>query len=323
MLAQLSSFDMLLPIMISLLAFSTVALLVYGLAPTLIGRHGARRRLPMQAAGTAEGSGSLRQAATRNFWSKLVRTLEERGIALSDNNPGALRRRMLAAGYGHPDAARLYVLTRIVLTLGLPALYLFFVLTTGTDMPLVKLYAVAAFLAVLGLYAPNLWLGLRARGRQRELTNGFPDALDLMLVCVEAGLGLDAAFNRVGAEMVRSNPSLAEQLAIVTLELRAGRSREDALRGLAERSGVEEIRAFTTLLVQSERLGASIGQTLRIYAAEMRERRRMRAEEKAHRIPVLISLPLVGLMLPTMIGVLILPAAIRYVREVSPAMGGG
>src|SRR5688500_18463489 len=148
MLAQLSSFDMLLPIMISLLAFSTVALLVYGLAPTLIGRHGARRRLPMQAAGAAEGAGSLRQAATRNFWSKLVRTLEERGIALSDNNPGALRRRMLAAGYGHPDAARLYVLTRIVLTLGLPALYLFFVLTTGTNMPLMKLYAVAAFLAV-------------------------------------------------------------------------------------------------------------------------------------------------------------------------------
>ena len=323
MLAQLSSFDMLLPILISLLAFSTVALLVYGLAPTLIGRHGARRRLPMQVVGAAEGAGSLRQTATRNFWSSLVRTLEERGIALSDNNPGALRRRMLAAGYSHPDAARLYVLTRIVLTLGLPALYLFFVLTTGTDMPLVKLYAVAAFLAVLGLYAPNLWLGLRARGRQRELTNGFPDALDLMLVCVEAGLGLDAAFNRVGAEMGRSNPSLAEQLAIVTLELRAGRSREDALRGLAERSGVEEIRAFTTLLVQSERLGASVGQTLRIYAAEMRERRRMRAEEKAHRIPVLISLPLVGLMLPTMIGVLILPAAIRYVREVSPAMGGG
>lgn len=322
MFAQLSSFGMLLPILISLLAFSTVALLVYGLAPTLIGRHGARRRLPVEAIGAVEG-GSLRQNAQRTFWSTLVRALEERGIALSDSNPGVLRSRLMAAGYTHPDASRIYVLTRIALTLALPGLYLFAFLSTGTDVPLMKLYALATFLAVIGLYLPNLWIGLRTRRRQRDLTNGFPDALDLMLVCVEAGLGLDAAFNRVGAELVRSNPSLSEQLAIVTLELRAGRSREDALRGLAERSGVEEIRAFTTLLVQSERLGASIGQTLRIYAAEMRERRRMRAEEKAHRIPVLISLPLVGLMLPTMIGVLILPAAIRYVREVSPVMGGG
>ena len=143
-----------------------------------------------------------------------------------------------------------------------------------------------------------------------------------MLVCVEAGLGLESAFSRVGMEMTTSHPLLAEQFGAVVLELRAGRSREDALRRMADRAGVDEIRAFATLLVQSTKLGSSIAQTLRIYAAEMRERRRMRAEEKAHRLPVLLSVPLVTCMLPVMIGVLMLPAVIRVMRTVWPALAG-
>ena len=141
-----------------------------------------------------------------------------------------------------------------------------------------------------------------------------------MLVCVEAGLGLEAAFARVGMEMTTSHPRLAEQFGAVVLELRAGRSHEDALRRMADRAGADEIRAFATLLIQSTKLGSSIAQTLRIYASEMRERRRMRAEEKAHRLPVLLSIPLVACMLPVMIGVLMLPAAIRVVRAVLPAL---
>jgi tight adherence protein C len=136
-------------------------------------------------------------------------------------------------------------------------------------------------------------------------------------------LGLEAAFARVGMELTTSHPLLAEQIGMVVLELRAGRSREDALRRMADRAGTDEIRAFATLLIQSTKLGSSVSQTLRTYAAEMRERRRMRAEEKAHRLPVLISIPLVACMLPVMIGVLMLPAAIRVVRSVLPAMSGG
>lgn len=265
--------------------------------------------------------GSLRQERVRTFWSKLVSTLEARGLALADSDPDGLRGRMLSAGYTHPDAARIYVLVRVALTVGLPLTYLVGAPFLQRDVSLLGLYQVSALLTLAGFYIPKMYVSIRGSRRQRELTNAFPDGLDLMLVCIEAGLGLDAAFNRVGQEMVRSAPLLSEQLAIVTLELRAGRSREDALRRLADRSGVEEIRAFTTLLIQSEKLGASIGQTLRIYAAEMRERRRMRAEEKAHRIPVLISIPLVGFMLPTMIGVLMLPAVITFVRDVAPHMG--
>jgi tight adherence protein C len=175
--------------------------------------------------------------------------------------------------------------------------------------------------AVMGLYLPSLWIRAKADRRQRDIINGFPDALDLMLVCVEAGLGLEAAFSRVGMEMTRSHPLLAEQLGAVVLELRAGRSQEDALRRMADRAGADEIRAFATLLIQSHKLGSSIAQTLRVYASEMRERRRMRAEEKAHRLPVLLSIPLVCCMLPVMIGVLMIPAVIRTIRAVVPALG--
>ena len=138
--------------------------------------------------------------------------------------------------------------------------------------------------ALAGLYLPAVFIAAKADRRQREIINGFPDALDLMLVCVEAGLGLEAAFARVGMEMTNSHPTLAEQFGAVVLELRAGRSHEDALRRMADRAGADEIRAFATLLIQSSKLGSSIAQTLRVYAAEMRERRRMRAEEKAHRL---------------------------------------
>ncbi|HJS41048.1 MAG TPA: type II secretion system F family protein, partial [Sphingomicrobium sp.] len=188
---------------------------------------------------------------------------------------------------------------------------------------LLALYLYTVVAAALGLYLPALFVRAKADRRQQEIINGFPDALDLMLVCVEAGLGLEAAFARVGMEMTESHPRVAEQFGAVVLEMRAGRNREDALRRMADRAGVDEIRAFATLLIQSTKLGSSIAQTLRIYAAEMRERRRMRAEEKAHRLPVLLSIPLVACMLPVMIGVLMLPAAIRVVRAIVPALGGG
>jgi tight adherence protein C len=188
---------------------------------------------------------------------------------------------------------------------------------------MLKLYFTLVVAAALGLYLPAVFVRARADRRQQDIINGFPDALDLMLVCVEAGLGLEAAFSRVGMEMTTSHPLLSEQFGAVVLELRAGRSHEDALRRMADRAGADDIRAFATLLVQSTKLGSSISQTLRTYSSEMREKRRLRAEEKAHRLPVLISIPLVACMLPTMIGLLMLPAVIRVARNVLPALGGG
>jgi len=305
-----------------LLVFVIVVLLVTGFAPVVLNRARVRRRLP-EITGGGRGAligGSVRADRTEGFWSRLVATIERRGVSLADTKGESLRSRLIAAGYDRPEAPALYTLARIALSLGLPALFVALSLGTQGGASILKLYLMGAGLAVFGLYLPQLWVNARAARRQRDLLNGFPDALDLMLVCVEAGLGIDAAFQRVGAEIMNSHPLLAHQLATVTLELRAGRSREEAMRRMAERTGVQEIRSFATLVVQSERLGSSIAQTLRIYAAEMRERRRLRAEEKAHRLPVLLSVPLVACMLPTMIGVLMLPAAIRVIRELLPAM---
>jgi tight adherence protein C len=312
-------------LLLLVLLFALVVAAAYFVAQAIGARQTMRRRL-MEGAPAAHGTptlGSLRNERVESSWLKLVNTIEQRGISLVDTRDAALRQRLIAAGFSATYAPRLYTLLRLALVIGLPVLVLFFFGLSGSSPSLLKLYLSLVIAAAMGLYVPALFVRARADRRQRELINGFPDALDLMLVCVEAGLGLEAAFSRVGMEMTSSHPLLAEQFGAVVLELRAGRSHDDALRRMADRSGVDDIRAFCTLLIQSTKLGSSIAQTLRTYASEMREKRRMRAEEKAHRLPVLISIPLVACMLPTMIGVLMLPAAIRVVRAVLPALHGG
>lgn len=311
-------------IAILVLLFVAVVAVVFGLVATFGERQEMRERLAGSgsASGQADAAnlGGLRVHDARGAWVKLVTTIEKAGIPLVDTKDATIRSRLIAAGYAQEHAPRVYSLVRLVMVVGLPLVTFALMWASGSSPSLTKLYFIGAIAALLGLYLPNIWVRARADRRQREIINGFPDALDLMLVCVEAGLGLEAAFSRVGMEMTRSHPLLAEQLGSVVLELRAGRSQEDALRRMADRAGADEIRAFATLLIQSHKLGSSIAQTLRTYASEMRERRRMRAEEKAHRLPVLLSIPLVTCMLPVMIGVLMLPAVIRTIRVILPAM---
>ena len=304
-----------------LIVFVAVALAAMLIFSVLESYRAVRRRVADQASQASGGVRTLRSDQTQTAWIKLVNFIEQRGLSLTDTKDDQLRKKLIAAGYTNPGAPRVFTLIRLDLTLGLPITAITFSYLAAEPPGWVKLYLMAAALAVAGLYLPNLWIAAKADRRREAILNGLPDALDLMLVCVEAGLGMDAAFDRVGRDVARSHPLIAELLGLVVLELRAGRSREDALRRMADRAGIDEIRSFTTLLIQSGKLGSSIAQTLRIYAAEMREKRRMRAEEKAHRLPVLISLPLVGCMLPVMIGMLMLPAAIRVIRMLLPAMG--
>lgn len=312
-------------LLLLVLLFASVVATSYFVAQAIGARQITRRRLLEGATDShrTRVMGSLRNEQVESSWLKLVNSIEQRGISLVDTRDAALRQRLIAAGFSTTYAPRVYTLLRLALVIGLPILVLFFFGMSGSSPSLLKLYVSLVIAAAMGLYVPALFVRARADRRQRELINGFPDALDLMLVCVEAGLGLEAAFSRVGMEMTFSHPLLSEQFGAVVLELRAGRSHDDALRRMADRSGVDDIRAFCTLLIQSTKLGSSIAQTLRTYASEMREKRRMRAEERAHRLPVLISIPLVACMLPTMIGVLMLPAAIRVVRAVLPALHGG
>jgi tight adherence protein C len=312
-------------VLLLVLLFAGVTVAVYFVSQALGARQVTRKRL-YETAPSGPGTptlGSLRAERVESAWLKLVNTIEHQGISLVDTKDATLRQKLIAAGYAEPYAPRVYTLVRLVLVIGLPLLVLLSFWMTASSPTVMKLYFSLIIAAALGLYVPNIFIRAKADRRQQQLTNSFPDALDLMLVCVEAGLGLEAAFSRVGMEMTSSHPLLAEQFGAVVLELRAGRSHEDALRRMADRAGVDDIRAFCTLLIQSTKLGSSISQTLRTYATEMREKRRMRAEEKAHRLPVLISIPLVACMLPTMIGVLMLPAVIRVVRSMLPLFHGG
>ncbi|AJR25051.1 MULTISPECIES: type II secretion system F family protein [Sphingobium] len=309
------------PFLLGLLFIAIVAV-VFGLSEVILRNARVRSRLDLvgDAANAAHGSQTLRGERNDGEWKKLVDRIEKMGIPLVDTNNDSLRRRLIAAGYVSPEAPKLFTFFRLILTFSLPAIFVLMSLSKAEPPTALKLYVMASLLAVLGLYLPNLWISAKAARRQEEIVHGFPDALDLMLVCVEAGLGLEAAMDRVGRELALSHPLVSAALGKVVLELRAGRSRQDALRRMADDVDVDEIRSFATLLIQSDQLGSSVGQTLRVYAAEMREKRRMRAEEKAHRLPVLLSVPLVACMLPVMIGVLMLPAVVRVVRDILPVM---
>lgn len=302
--------------------FAATILLVLGVGSAVQSRVALRQRLSESGVrpGSAPGAMSLRADATRSAWARVVAAIENSGLSLADSNQSAVADRLALAGFTAPEAPRLFTLVRLVSTLLFPTLFLLTGSAASHAASPMKTYLFGAFFALFGLYLPNLIVSARAARRQQEIVNGFPDALDLMLVCVEAGLGLESAFDRVGRELSLTHPLVAQLLGGVVIELRAGRSREDALRRMAQRARVDEIRSFAILLIQSDKLGSSIGTTLRVYASEMREKRRMRAEEKAHRLPVLLSIPLVTCMLPVMIGVLMLPAAIRVIRDVLPAM---
>lgn len=312
--------------MIALAAvFVLTALLSFGLFSQLNRRNAVRSMLQRlnEAGHSSVGTESLRTHANESAWARLAAAIETAGLNLADTRNDRLAAKLQAAGYHSPVAPKIFTLARLTMLIALPLTYLALALSADEPPSFLKLYIIGSLLALLGLYLPNLFIQAKADRRRETIVHGFPDCLDLLLVCVESGLGLEAAMDRVGREMVLSHPLIAQMLSVTTLQLRAGASRDEAFRKLADAAGVDEIRSFATLLIQSDKLGSSIATTLRVYAAEMREKRRMRAEEKAHRLPVLISIPLVVCMLPVMIGVLMLPAVIRVVREVFPLMGGG
>ncbi|RJX67889.1 type II secretion system F family protein [Tsuneonella suprasediminis] len=304
--------------------FAIVMVLVQTVIRQLSRRSTVRKSLREidSIGGTSLNRASL-QERTDTAWSKLADRIEKSGLNLNDSSGDALRQKLIAAGYTSPAAPRLFTLIRLFLVLALPTIYVLVVAGSAEPVSLFKLYVIGFVLALAGLYLPNLFITAKADRRKEAITNGFPDCLDLMLVCVEAGLGLESAMDRVGREMTTSHPLVAELLSGATLQLRAGAQRDDALRRMGQSSGVDEIRSFVTLLIQSDKLGTSLSDTLRVYSDEMREKRRMRAEEKAHRLPVLISIPLVVCMLPVMVGVLMLPGVVRTMRVLLPALGSG
>ncbi|BBI99770.1 hypothetical protein FGKAn22_14630 [Ferrigenium kumadai] len=234
-----------------------------------------------------------------------------------------LRIRFMNAGYRFSSAPVVFFAAKTLLALVLPALLALYFGMGATDK--IKPATVLSLLvgaAALGYFAPNAWLMWRIKNRQRELFESFPDALDLMTVCVEAGLALDAALARVGEEMRLKSITLAEELHLVSLEMRAGSSRERALRNLALRTGLAEIDSLVALLVQSDRFGTSVADSLRVHSEGLRTKRRLRAEEAAAKIAVKLLFPLIFCIFPALMLVLIGPSFLTMTRVLFPALTG-
>ncbi|MAK59535.1 MAG: pilus assembly protein [Ponticaulis sp.] len=234
------------------------------------------------------------------------------GVLLtSEEAKSALRKRLIMAGYFSKSAPYWYTGARIFCLIMPQAVLL--MVWPGFFGHLATNYLVYASLglAIIGFIGPSFYLDKCISSRQDEYRDGFPDMMDLLVACVEAGLSLDAAVGRVAEELTNRYPNLADHLKILTLELRAGRSRQDAWSSLAERLGLEEARSLSTMLRQSEELGTSIGQTLKVFSDEMREKRMLTAEEKALALPAKLVVPLIVFVFPSLLGVLLLPAVIR------------
>jgi tight adherence protein C len=277
-----------------------------------------RRLAPTGQVTQVEGAPSLRPGENTSMWSQILAGLEKRAIPTNEKERTTARVRLLQAGYGGPNVVRNYFAIRLLLSVLLPVAFLLLAPVFTRNMPVEKVMVITVCLLVAGLYVPSAFVSNRMRNRQRAVQDSFPDALDMLMVCVEAGLGLDSAFTRVGAQMASAHPVLAEEFGLVSLELRAGKSREAAMRNFAERIGTTEITSFVVLLIQSDQLGTSVAQTLRVQAEEMRIKRMLRAEEKAHMLPVKLSIPLVLCLLPAMIAVAVLPGIIRIIRDLIP-----
>jgi len=231
-----------------------------------------------------------------------------------------LRADLALAGFESPAAPIWFIIIRFLLTIGDPVSFALTRILTSKPLGGSGFLFGMVLFAALGFMAPAIFIRQRAQSRRSDMELEFPDALDLMVVCVEAGLGLDAAFIRVGEEIHESHPRIAKEFGRLAEELRAGRSRAEALRAMADRCDVQGIRSFVALLIQTDVLGASVAQTLRTYSAEMRQTRYLRAEEKAMRIPVLMTIPLVVCILPVIVGALLLPAVLDVIRLLGPAL---
>ena len=302
--------------------FAAVFLVVLGVVAMGGQRGSVKRRLAGQAA-PAEQSASLRNADNDSAWFSFIKSIESKVGPNSEEERSRIRDKLIQAGFMSARAVTIFYAIRIPFAVLLPVGFLLLAPSLFEPMPLPKMMLIAAICGLIGLYLPNYWLAKKRQSRQTKIGYGFPDALDMLVVCTEAGLGLDAAFQRVGSQIARAHPELAEQIAWVSLEMRAGKSRQDALRNMSKRIGLPEIQSFVVLLIQSDALGASIARTLRVNSEEMRVKRMMKAEEKAYALPVKLSVPLVMFILPSMITVVLLPGIIAIVRNLLPALAGG
>lgn len=255
------------------------------------------------------GSRSLRHSSLRAVEGLIEYTTRHYSDS-NDENMKVLRRRMLQAGIFDPRAVAWFFVSRSALAVALAFATLVFLPFLGiSEGAAFWLLIVAA--GVAGYVAPSIYIDRRISKRRQEHQAGFPDFMDLLVVCADSGLSMEASLDRVGRELGVSYPSLCANIHMANLEIRAGRTMTDALEHLGDRLGLEEARSFATLIQQSEELGSSITDALRVYSEDMRHKRLSRAEEKAYALPAKLSVPMMVCIFPVIFVVILLPVIVR------------
>lgn len=262
------------------------------------------------------------KSGVKDYGLKLLEKLGQANKPKDKASTSQLKTLLITAGYRNAQAPVVFMGARIFLAVLFGFAFLIFGSEAAQekDPMLFPAFLIGSMFA--GYYGPQMWLRNTIAKRKELLVNGFPDALDLMVVCVEAGLGLDQAIYRVGKEVETGHKDLGEEFILLNLELRAGLSREQALRNLVNRTDLEDIRSLVALLIQTDRFGTSIGQALRVHSDSMRLKRRLKAEEKGAQLPVKLMIPLILFIFPALMVVIVGPGVINLIRNLMPAMGG-
>jgi len=272
--------------------------------------------------GRAE-EGKLERVGWAERVARIVRPLTKMSVPEEGWEKSALRTRFMNAGWRNPSAPALYFAAKSLLALVLPAVAGIMLAVGHVPLAGAKLLALLLMAAACGYYLPNAVLSRVAQRRKREIFETIPDALDLLTVCVEAGLSLERALVKVASEIHIKSVTLAQELHLVLMEMRAGFSKERALRNFALRVGVDDIDALVAMLIQSERFGTSIGDALRVYSENLRNKRRVVAEEAAAKIGLKLLFPLIFCIFPTLLMVLLGPAGIQLTRTFSSVLSTG
>lgn len=297
-------------LLLAIVLFLTVALAVFS--------FGAAAYAPSSVLGSRLRALGWQKAEPQEkpaFKERLEQALDplSRALPLSPSEVSRTRAWLIQAGYRDARHLTMYVGSRVLLALiGLIAA----IAATGFDS-VILMVSVTAFC----FFLPRFVLKRMIRDRQRRITLALPDALDLTVICVEAGLALDQAMMRVGEDLHHAHPDLSDEFHLVNLEMRAGKPRVEALRNLTERTGVDDVRALVGTLVQTDRFGTSVAQALRVHSDSLRTERRQRAEEQAAKTTIKMVIPLVIFVLPSIIFVTLGPAVIQLIRTLLPQMG--
>ena len=296
-------------ILMALLVFLAAGTLAFSLMAVVRVRGAVKRRTSRIMADDHKSGRSLQYSSQKTV-AKLIEYTTKHYSVANEENMKVLRRRLVQAGIYDPRGVAFFFIARTALALGLAAAaFILLPLVRPAGGPVFWMLVMAG--GFIGYVAPSFYVDRRISARKLEHRSGFPDFMDLLVVCADSGLSMEASLERVGRELGQSYPSLAANIHLTNLEIRAGRQLQDALEQFAERLALEEARAFATLINQSIDLGSSITDAMRVYSDDMRHKRLSRAEEKAYALPAKLAIPMMVCIFPVLFVVILLPVIVR------------